>query len=405
MGRTPKAKQPPLSDFLGEMPATQEELELDEFLEEIGPSTAVVHILRVKNDGSRPQVGKTTMDQIREDPWEYLRGLYGPGKFQLLFRGSDRRIHGAKTIEVEGGATPGAPLQKPDSHERIMDTLLLALIQNLKPQQGPDIGNILAGLAAMMTAIKPADNGAKPVDPLAMFTSIVQMYQGLKPKEEKSELDRLRETAAVIKEFSGEAKDAAGVDSPWGMVTEIGKQVVEKIAPAVTGMMGAPAPRTAQAIPAQPVARPAPAALPVVAGQPTATPAGPAASVEENIQRWLLAQIDFLKKKANLGHEAEFWAGYIIDNGEEPGCQALLYTMRRGATFENLLEFDPEIAQNPQLSMWFKEVFDRVKAELSQSNVDSGGEGRHAGNLVPDVPNSATGQPDGASKDTGTVVS
>lgn len=405
-------KTPPLSDFL-DAPATKEELELDEFLEEIGPSTAVIHILRMKPDGSRPQLGKTTMEQLREDPWEFLRASYGAGKYMLLFKGSDRRIAGSKMFEVEGvSATPAAtPATNGNGSqfnglfppEMSFQDKMLMMRFFMPEKPAIDFGAIMAGMGAMMTALRPVE-GAKPADPMEMFKTAMSLFQGIN-KPEKSSIEQLREVAGVIKEFSGDSKESSAVDSPWGMVTEIGKQVVDKIGPAFTGMMapGGPAARSVQAIPPQPGRGPAVAALPAVGGPATA-PNPPAASVEENIQRWLSTQIAYLKEKAKAGKDPGFWIDFVFENAEEPGCQALLYTMRRGATFENLLEFDPEIAQNPQISLWFKEVFEGVRAGLLQGDVDSGGQGGDARNAAPNVPSSTTGQPNAGGPGSSTVV-
>jgi hypothetical protein len=93
-------------------------------------------------------------------------------------------------------------------------------------------------------------------------------------------------------------------------------------------------------------------------------------------------QISALKEKAKLGKNPEFWAEYIITNEEEPGCKALLYVIDNGATFEHLLTFDPEIAQNPQLTFWFRKVYDGLRSD--DGNVDTAGKGGDAGNPKPD---------------------
>lgn len=372
MGRPRKT---PLSE-MEDMPPTPEEIEFEQFLEEIGPGTAVIHVLRMKPDGSRPQVGKTTMDQVREDPWEFLRSSFGPGKYMLLFRGSDRLMKGARVLEVEApaGVVTSTATNGHGTTDEFQKTLMLTLIANLKPAPALDIGALLAGMGAMMTALKPAE-APKTVDPLAMFQSILTMYQSLKPKEEKSELDRLRDTAAVIKEFSGDSK---GIEGPWDAVASVGKDVVEKLAPVLTGITtGTRAPVVAPNG-ATPAARPA-EGVPVAAIGPATVPDGttPAADPQQNLRNWIQTQIAFMKPKAAAGKDPGFWIDYIFENQEEPGCQALLYAIRQGATFEHLLAFDPEIGQNPSLTFWFKEVFNGVQAGL-QGDVDSAGQAGNA---------------------------
>jgi hypothetical protein len=394
----------------GEEPSS-EEMDLDEFLEEIGPSTACVHVLRMKPDGSRPQLGKTTMESIREDPWEYLRGTYGPGKYLLFFRGSDRRIKGSKVIEVDGiaqstnGSSPAiGGLPSSDNlgfHDKLLLYNFISQSKNNSNNNSLNIGEMLAGLAAIMTAIRPSD-GAKPVDPLAMFQSIVTMYQGLKPKEEKSELDRLRETASVIKEFSGEGK--GGIETGWDALASVGKDAIDKLSPLLTGVAGARVPATVNTstVPGRPAVSSVPQLQGVVGGQNS--PAERPATGAEDLQRWLVAQLQFFKTKAIAGKDPNFWIDYIFENQEEPGCQAILYAIRQGATFENLLSFDAEIGQNPQLTLWFRQLYDALKSELS-GDVDSGGEGRNTGDTPSNGGTGASGLPRAANPAPSTNVS
>ena len=366
----------------------------------------------MKSDGSRPQLGKTTMDSIREDPWEYIRSTYGAGKYMLLFRGSDRRIHGSKMLEVEGipGAPaggsasngnggPAAPEEKLPFHDRL---LLYSMIRPATP--AIDMGGLMAGMAAMMTAIKPSE--AKQADPVEVFKIISALYGDMKKKEEpKDYLTQLREVAGVIKEFSG---DGGKEDSMWGAITSIGKDVIEKAAPILGQVAGARAPMMPG--PAAPMVRPAPPMIPagaspgqsplpagtVVAGAPGPGPT-PAANpnAEENLRKWLGAQIALFKVKARAGKDPGFWIDYVFENDEEPGCQAVLYAIRQGATLENLMAFDAEIGQDVQLTAWFREVYNGVHAGLFQGAVDSGGQGGNPVHDNPNAPASVTG-PNGA---------
>lgn len=408
MGR-PK-KETLASELLGDDEPTREEMDLDEFLEDLGGGVAIIHILRIRPDGGMPQVGKATMDDLREDPYEYIRQNYGAGKFRLIFKGSNRRIQAVRQIELEAAkGTNGAPapasgmssIFPPDMS--FQDKLLMMRFM-IPEKPAIDIGSVMAGIAGMMTAMRPADP-AKPQDPVEMFRTCVTMFESLKDKNAKPPLEQLREVASVIREFSGDKDTGAAIDSPWGMVTEIGKQVVSTVGPALAGLVpGAPRPAIVQQAPRP---APAPAALAPGSRQPSDTgnlPAPATPNAEENLQRWLVAQISFFKEKAKAGKDPGFWIDYVFENAEEPGCQAFMYALRRGATYENLLEFDTEIAQNPQLSLWFKEVFEGVRTGLLQENVDSGRAGGDSSNVVPNVPSSATGQPNGAGPGSSTVV-
>ena len=406
MARTSK-KQPPLGDILDTIgAATQEELELDEFLDEIGPSVAVIHVLRLKSDGSRPQCGKTTMEQIREDPWEYLRTTFGPGRYMLMFRGSDRRIAGSKTLEVEGVTNTVTPAASNHNNNSLFppdmsfqDKMLMMRFM-IPEKPAVDFGAIMAGMGSMMVAMRPGE-GPKPADPVEMFRTCMQMFQGMN-KPDKTPLEQLREVAGVIKEFSGD-KGGSDVDSPWGMIADVGKEVVNKIGPALTGMMPGGQSRPAPVVPG--TGQPARVALPAGAVVPQSQPQNP----QENLQRWLQVQISLFKEKAKAGKDPGFWIDYVFENAEEPGIQAITYAIReyhikQNIPFDNLLAFDPEIAENPQLLVWFREVFEGVKAGLLQGDVDSGGEGGDPRDVVSNAGSSSPGQPPVVSSTTGTNV-
>ncbi len=115
-------------------------------------------------------------------------------------------------------------------------------------------------------------------------------------------------------------------------------------------------------------------------------------SAEDNLRRWLTAQVAYFKEKAKVGKDPGFWIDYVFENSEEPGCQAILYAIRQGATFENLLAFDPEIGQNPQLTLWFTELYNGVKSGLSNDDLDSGRESGNGSDRSQDGGISASGR-------------
>jgi hypothetical protein len=213
----------------------------------------------------------------------------------------------------------------------------------------------------------------------------------------------LREVAGVIREFSGDKDSAgAGVDSPWGVVAEIGKQVVAAVGPALSGMVPGSG---RSSIPASVLPQQNKPMIPAAASTPNnGGPSNSSTSMEENLHRWLISQLAFLKVKALAGKDPGFWIDYVFENAEEPGCQALLYTLRRGATFENLLEFDPQIAENPQLTIWFREVFLGVEAGLLQDNVDSGGGSGDARHVAPNVSSGTPGSAGAGSPGVSAIV-
>lgn len=385
MGRPRKN---PVDDLEASAPTEQEiqnEVDYQNYLLEIGDSGVTVTIHRYPKVGKDMEwVDDSTIDQV---PLPVLRDKYGPGKYRLTFKDQNGAYVGRKTVSVASPYVAVATGNGSGLQDDFQKTLMLTLIANLKPAPALDMGALLAGMGSMLVALRPAE-APKTVDPLAMFQSILTMYQTLKPKEEKSELDRLRDTAAVIKEFSSDSK---GIDGPWDVVASVGKDVVDKLAPVLTGMAGQ---KMAPAVGGSPVARPAGAAQNGGALPPSTAdgvPAGATPNPDENLRQWIATQIAFLKQKALAGKDPGFWIDYIFENTEEPGCQAMLYAIRQGATFEHLLAFDPEIGQNPTLTYFFREVYNGVKSGLS-GDVDSGGESPDEGDTPPNGSTSPSGR-------------
>jgi hypothetical protein len=169
----------------------------------------------------------------------------------------------------------------------------------------------------------------------------------------------------------------------------LGKQVIDKVGDVIPAMTGAGM-RPAMVRPSPPVASgvsAVPAAIPAVSGNGAATGTEQPAP-ENNVQGWIVFEIGALKDKAKKGKDPGFWVDYILENEEEPGCAAIMFAIRQGATFEQLLAIDPEIAQNPQLTFWFRQVYDGLHGDM-----DTGGESGNIGNPVPDAPASHPGQP------------
>jgi hypothetical protein len=85
------------------------------------------------------------------------------------------------------------------------------------------------------------------------------------------------------------------------------------------------------------------------------------------MQQWLAGQLRFLKQKALTGKPVNDWILYTKQNQDEPGNQAIAAALKAGATFDHLLMFDPEIAQNPTLRLWFQQFYDGLKRPDSVS--------------------------------------
>jgi len=390
-------KNPLLIDELVQPPSDAEmeaELEYQDFITQLGDGNISVTIHRFPKFGNvlewreNTTLDRSTLEAIKEN--------HGPGKYKLTFRGPTGFM-GAKMVSIgaDYDTKPGkngnsnGDSEKSFLHEQLVmqQNLMTALITGMR---GPDMGALLAGMGAMMTALRPAEPGKGP-DPIEMFRTIMTMYEGMKNKSEKSPIEALRETAAVIKEFSTDG--GKGMESGWDVVAAVGNKAIDTLGPALGALTGV---RVPAVVGAQPVRPPAAAIATGLNGTVVdpATAARPAESVspEENLLRWAKTQIAFLKQKALADKDPIFWADYLFENEEEPGCQALMYAIRRGGTFENLLVLDPEIGQNPELAAWFREAFNRVQLGLSGA-LDTAGNGGDPTDPVRDGTSSTPGQP------------
>lgn len=368
MGRP--RKLPPIEELADEELPTSESQYMD-FLEELGPDNIVCTISRYPKSGKDMEwcddvpISDATLQNIRDH--------YGPGKYRLIFR-EGRLFRGQKTIKISDVYRPAVvtPSANGDG-DKFYREMILAMIAAQRP---PDMGALLTGLGAIMAGMKPTSNGDSPS---ALLTAVTGVFQTLKGKDE-SPTEKLRETMALINEFKDDKP--AGGDNLYSVAKELGEKVIDAFSGPRSPAMRSPQPQAAR--PAIP-----PGAVPVSA-LPAAADAGPAAAAsaderEQQMQKtfieWIRVQLAFLKDKAKAGKDVEFWIAYIFENEEEPGCQAIIQAVERGATFEQLLTFDSEIASDPVLRAWFARFYEEVKSGL-QEDMDSS---RPGGN-VPDTP-------------------
>ena len=201
---------------------SQEDFDLEEFLGEVGPGTSVIDIFRIKTDGSRPRVARVTLDVLREDVYGYLAESFGTGKYDLQFKGADKRIKACKRLAVEApGTVPNNGIHhsngngntQPNSFER---ELLLSMIAAQKPI---DIGSLLQGLAAMKPAAPPP-----PPDPTMMFTAILTAVTGIKPADDS--LDKMQKMAAFMKDLMPEGRTEENL---YTVAKDVGTKLIEAI--------------------------------------------------------------------------------------------------------------------------------------------------------------------------------
>lgn len=388
------------------------EFEYQEFVESLGDSTVAVTIHRYPKFGNilewcdNGTVGEATLESIREK--------HGPGKYRLTFRGpagllgtkhvSIAQQYESKDVKPNGNGNGGGMDEFMKQQLVMQQNMMLAVIGSLK---GPDMGGMMAGIAAVLTAIRPPSGTDKTPDPIAMFQAIMSMYKGAKDNE-KSPLDQLRDVASVIKEFSSD-KGGSDIDSGWGAAVEIGKEAVSKLAPVLTAMVPQPLqnPQVSAVSVGQPGVPPAHGALlpkPGNAVLPGTVPAVNPPDARQNLERWVQSMVAFFKPKALRGSDPGLWIDYVFESPEDPGCQALTFAIRNGATFEDLLAFDAEIAQNPQLNLWFKTVYDGIRSELLQSGMAPAGQSGDESHPVPDGKPGPAGPPIPPGLPDGTVI-
>lgn len=335
-----------------------------EFLEELGDEGIGVTIFRFPKQGKDMEWCDTvTIDQAGLD---LVREKYGPGKYRLTFKREGAGYVGHKTIKIAELYTKtngAAAVASGDSkRQEFMETLLLSIVASMKPAPPPDVGGLLAGIGAMMQAQKPVS-----ADPASMLTAMATVFTQLNPKR-----DTLEEVSKIVEIANGLKPDSGKEENLYTVARDLGDKVIDAFA----GRSTAPAAATVAATPR--------AALP-----PGATPVEmkPQPTQEEIMLQWLRGQLTFLKEKARAGKNVEDWIDYIFENQEEPGCGAILMAIERGASFENLLQFDPEIGQNPLLHAWFETLYKGIYDEFKKPVDTAGG----AGNASDSQSNAAPG--------------
>jgi hypothetical protein len=352
MGRPKKA---PIEELLPvEDAQTEEEIVIDDFFTDVAPHTAYIEVFRIRDDGRRPQLGRFTLDLLREDCHGFLREKFGNGRYMLVSKTRENRFYRSKTLDVDSERPAAIPPQAPvkDNFEREM---LLALIAAQKPL---DVGTLLQGLAAM----RPPS----PPDPSTLLTAMVTAIATLKGPSngEDSNLERALKLIGAAKELAPPAHE----ENLYTVVKEVGNKVVDAFSPR----------------------KPAAVMIPEQTGQPEQQSTAPSLDEETMQQKWLQAQLGYLKAKARNGKDPVYFANYILDNDDEPGNNAILTALERGASFEHLCQFDSEIASNPVLNTWFRSLYDALQQAMSapvepEAPVDTGRPGGNTPDPVPDA--------------------
>ena len=315
---------------------------------------AIVMVYKIGKPGERDGFLDTLSISALRSPscQQVIRDTYGAGNFRLKMKAPDTRgimrWSGSKTItiaEKPGGSGP-AVNGRPHSIEDFFreeahktQQILLAMIANNKPQQMD-----LAGLAALLTAVN--GGGGKQTDLAAVVSAFTMLKQSAEPG---NGLAQVKDVLEIARSISGGGSAPAGeeTDTSWPGI--------------IKGVLGA---FSGAASAAQPGRRMI--AAPAVGGQPNGggQDDDEQPSEEEMFQQFLAGQLNFLKSKAAANKPVEWWIQYTLENADEVGNHALFTALKGGATFDHLLQFDPEIASNPALRVWFQKFYDGLKGSL-----------------------------------------
>lgn len=402
---TQKVKEQVIEELLGEQDEREleEQADLDEFFNEVGGGATCVDIFEVLDGAERGYIKRVDWAQLKENPLEMIKKKFGCRKYFLRFRGADRRILRSKIVNIVAdtpsvtpGVTPPSPVPNAnDSDSKFMRDVLLAFIAKQNPPPAPAAFD-MQGLAALMIALKQPT-----ADPASMLAAVSQAFSAVRGSAKEGDglsmAKTIVELAAAIG-GNGNGKD----DNLYTVIRDVGKEVVNKLP------IGALMPASSvpiDVIPPAPAAAPAervvsPVVSPVVPPQPAA-PAAPRTPPDlrnpETVVELIRVALQYLKQKAakpdpdgNLFNLAIDW---ILENSEEPQWAAMLGAIRQGATFEQLLQFDIEIANIPPLREWFKRLYDELHTEIFNA-VDTRRARGNANNPASDGPGKPAGSDD-----------
>lgn len=335
-----------------------EEQELEEIINAIGGTAAKCKISRVSVQGDPRWVQTIAASQVTE---ELIRREYGPGQYICEFRADTGRYIRKKSVFIDE--------LKPQLSQQNTTTAAPGT-------GGLDIQFVLESMRAsearsqqlMLEMIKrPSGNGtpAPVLSPVDMMTGIINAIASLKgmvdPESGKTQIKEILEIAEMIGGRSTE-------ENVYTVVKEVGTKVLEIVSerivnapPAVVAETPALSAAGVNSPSTKPGAHPDPNA---------AAPEAVTAIDQMKAEDWIKAQLAFLKQKATTGKDVGLFVDYILANQDETGCAALTSAIRQGVTWEQLLQFDPEIGQNAIYQIWFLELYNALREDLMEVDPD-----------------------------------
>ncbi len=395
MGRPRKTQTQPVEEDLDLRP---DEVDFVDFLENIGDNGSTVEVYRIPRNGDPEWLDVLAFDIIRDGGQQYIRDTYGPGKYKLMFKDSLRKYQGRKTFVLGGAPVTAAPAVVNNGAGDPRFEFLTAQMAQDRALMFKLIENMGKG-------------GPTPTDPAAMLTAVVAAFsvlrQGSDPAAPGNPTKQLKETLELL----ASTKDIFGPGEPkeenmYTVVKELGQQFLGRTAgPTAPGRLPASTVQTLhpgtqfRVTPLRPGANGAGTEALSSAEGDEVNPKD-AVMRETNAVQWIKAGLEYLKTKCKLGKPVELYMDLVWDHQEEPQFAALLQAIGSGATFENLLTFDEEIAQTPGLKTWFEQLYNAIHKEVFEPMDTSraGGHQDHApGNAAP----GAAGSPEPGSSGAG----
>jgi len=330
-----------------------------EFLESFGGSASYCRIERFLRNGEKENCATVPYDAVRDDVAEYIREGWGGGRYHVSLLNEMKRWVAKRTVTIAVrvnaaqpalGAAPAAAAaaggfdQFAMMREQMQADRQLLLTLLTRQNNGPDIGSILQGVAAL----------TKQGDPAAMFAAMMTAFQTVRAASPDIDpMAQARNLIGLAKELAPGGGGGGDESEPtWlGVVKEVGGKFLDTIKPAVSAAAIAPG-RPGAAAPAALAAAP-PAAVEAEGEQ---TMASFLANVREGIF--------FLRAKALAGRPVDFWVDYLFEESTDLRFNAMIHAVQSGAAVEQLFAAVPEIAADPVEAEWFRQLHVGIKRAL-----------------------------------------
>lgn len=307
-----------------------------------------IYLTRRESNGDRSQCGKYAWEVMKEDPIEFIRKTWGPGRYWVRSRRPGvRHWDTAKTIIIARkpdetpaahfSATPGtvssaAEIQIAMLREELQSQRALTntLIANLTANRGgSDVGQLLSGLGNIL----------KPPDFAGQFTALMGAVRAAQPAAAAAPQDELARLKGLLEVAKSLGTNGDGEPS-WIAIAE---KALEKLPALLRPAAVAPPPITVTPV--------APAPAPVL----------PQPEIEDDMQKRfievLTQAVTTARAQFRAGVKPEDHGRAVWEGRNEPANNALVSAIHEGATIERLVFFVPEIGASAEELAWFHALY------------------------------------------------